>query len=64
VRLRLEREHGIPGIDGSQQVEPALSMGGKRLDSDCCIVVEVKNGQLVSSREHCVDLHNWDAFWA
>ena len=37
---------------------------GKRLDSDCCIVFEVKNGQMVSGREHLYDLHNWDAFWA
>ena len=37
---------------------------GKRLDSDCCIVFEVKDGQMVSGREHFYDLHNWDAFWA
>ena len=37
---------------------------GKRLDSDCCIVFEVRNGQMVSGREHFFDLHNWDAFWA
>jgi hypothetical protein len=37
---------------------------GKRLDSDCCIVFEVKNGQIVSGREYFFDLHNWDAFWA
>jgi ketosteroid isomerase-like protein len=35
---------------------------GKRLDSDCCIVFEVRNGQMVSGREHFYDLHNWDAF--
>lgn len=37
---------------------------GKRLATDCCIVFEVKNGQVVSGREHFFDLHNWDAFWA
>ena len=37
---------------------------GKRLDTDCCIVFEIKNGQMVSGREHFYDLHNWDAFWA
>jgi uncharacterized protein len=37
---------------------------GKRLDSDCCLVFEVKNGQMVSGREYFYDLHNWDAFWA
>lgn len=37
---------------------------GKRLDSDCCIVFEIRNGQMVSGREHFYDLHNWDDFWA
>jgi ketosteroid isomerase-like protein len=37
---------------------------GRRLDSDCCIVFEVRDGQIVSGREHFYDLHNWDAFWA
>ena len=37
---------------------------GRQLDTNCCIVFEVKNGQMVSGREHFFDLHNWDAFWA
>jgi hypothetical protein len=37
---------------------------GKRLDSNCCLVFEVRNGQIVSGREYFFDLHNWDAFWA
>ena len=37
---------------------------GKRLDSDCCIVFEVKDGQVISAREYFFDLHNWDAFCA
>ena len=37
---------------------------GKRLETDCCIVFEVKNGQIVPGREHFYDLHNWDGFWA
>lgn len=37
---------------------------GRTLDSDCCIVFQVENGQVVSGREHFFDLHNWDAFWA
>lgn len=37
---------------------------GKTLDVDCCIVIEVKDGQVVSGREHFYDLHAWDAFWA
>lgn len=37
---------------------------GKRLDTDCCLVFEIKDGKCVSGREHFYDLHNWDAFWS
>ena len=37
---------------------------GKRLDTDCCVVFEIRNGKLVSGREHFRDLGNWDSFWA
>lgn len=37
---------------------------GRRLDSDCCLVFEIRNGRVISGREHFYDLHNWDAFWA
>ncbi len=37
---------------------------GKTLDTDCCIVFEVKDGRVVSGREHFFDLANWDAFWS
>ena len=37
---------------------------GKRLETDCCIEFEVRNGRIVSGREHFFDLHAWDAFWA
>jgi ketosteroid isomerase-like protein len=37
---------------------------GKRLDTDCCIVFELRDGRIVSGTEHFFDLHNWDAFWA
>lgn len=37
---------------------------GKRLDVECCIVFEVKGGQIVSGREHFYNLHAWDAFWS
>ncbi|MEZ5956925.1 MAG: nuclear transport factor 2 family protein [Hyphomonadaceae bacterium] len=36
---------------------------GKRLDVSCCIVFEVKNGKIISGREHFYDLYNWDQFW-
>jgi ketosteroid isomerase-like protein len=37
---------------------------GRTLDSMCCIVFLVKDGRIVSGKEHFLDLHNWDAFWA
>jgi ketosteroid isomerase-like protein len=37
---------------------------GKVLATDCCITFEVKNGRIVSGKEHFFDLANWDAFWA
>ena len=37
---------------------------GKQLDTDCCIVFEVKDGRIVSGREHFYDLTNWDQFWS
>jgi ketosteroid isomerase-like protein len=37
---------------------------GKRLDVDCCTAFEVRDGRIVSGREHFFDLHAWDAFWA
>ena len=37
---------------------------GKRLNVGCCIVFQVKDGRIVSGREHFYDLHNWDDFWA
>ena len=36
---------------------------GRRLDVMCCIVFEMKNGRVVSGREHFFDLYNWDQFW-
>jgi len=38
--------------------------GGRRLDTRCCIVFQVRNGELVDAREHFFDLHAWDAFWS
>jgi len=37
---------------------------GKQLDTDCCIVFELKNGRITDGREHYYDLHNWDTFWS
>jgi hypothetical protein len=37
---------------------------GKRLEVDCCIEFEVRDGRIVRGREHFFDLYAWDAFWA
>lgn len=37
---------------------------GKNLDVSCCIVFEVKDGQIIDGREYFFDLHAWDEFWA
>ncbi len=37
---------------------------GRRLDVDCCIEFAVRDGKIVSGREHFFDLHAWDAFWS
>jgi uncharacterized protein len=37
---------------------------GKKLDTDCCIVFEVKDGQIISGKEYFFDLNAWDEFWS
>ena len=37
---------------------------GKRLDVDCCIVFELKDGRVIDGREHFHDLYAWDEFWS
>ena len=37
---------------------------GKHLDVGCCIVFEVKDGQIIDGREHFYDLYAWDEFWS
>ena len=37
---------------------------GKRLDVGCCIAFEIKDGKIVSGREHFYDLYAWDEFWS
>jgi ketosteroid isomerase-like protein len=37
---------------------------GKRLDVDCCIVFEFRDGRVIDGREYFYDLHAWDAFWS
>jgi uncharacterized protein len=37
---------------------------GKRLDVDCCLVFEFKDGRVVDGREYFHDLYAWDEFWS
>ena len=37
---------------------------GKRMDVDCCIVFELKDGKVVSGREYFFNLHVWEEFWS
>lgn len=37
--------------------------GEKSLDTGCCIVFQVRDGRILSGREHFFDLYNWDGFW-
>ena len=37
---------------------------GQRLDVMCCIVFEIKDGQIFSGREYFFDLYAWDEFWS
>ena len=37
---------------------------GRTLDVLCCITFEVKNGHIISGKEHFFDLYSWDEFWS
>ena len=37
---------------------------GKKLDTDCCIIFELKDGKLMSGKEYFFDQYAWDTFWA
>lgn len=37
---------------------------GKHLDVDCCLVLELEDGRVVSGSEHFYDLYAWDEFWS
>ena len=37
---------------------------GKNLNVDCCIVFEIRDGQIYSGKEFFFDLNNWDDFWS
>ncbi len=37
---------------------------GKRLDVDCCLVFELKDGRVTDGREYFSDVQAWDEFWS
>ena len=37
---------------------------GKRLDLGCCAALHLRNGRIISGREHFFNLYAWDAFWS
>lgn len=37
---------------------------GKRLDVDCCLVFEIKDGRIFAGREYFYNLSAWDEFWS
>ena len=37
---------------------------GKQLDVDCCIVFEIKDGQIFDGKEYFYNLNAWDEFWS
>jgi uncharacterized protein len=37
---------------------------GRQLDTNCCIVLELEDGQVKSGTEYFLDLNNWDDFWS
>lgn len=37
---------------------------GRKLNTECCIVFEIKDGQIYSGKEFFFNLNNWDEFWS
>jgi len=37
---------------------------GKKLEVDCCIVFEFRDGQILGGKEFFFDLNAWDEFWS
>jgi uncharacterized protein len=37
---------------------------GKKLDVECALVFEIKDGKVVDGREHLYDVNAWDEFWS
>lgn len=37
---------------------------GRKLDVECCIVFDVRDGKIADGREYFYDLGAWDEFWS
>lgn len=37
---------------------------GRKLDVDCCILFEIKDGMIYSGKEFFYELDEWDEFWS
>jgi ketosteroid isomerase-like protein len=37
---------------------------GKKLDVDCCVTFQLKNGRVTEGREYVYNLYAWDEFWS
>lgn len=64
--FRVELAHVI--ADGAGHVVGIHRSTGRRkgrsLDVMCCIEFEVRNGRIISGKEHYFDLYAWDEFWS
>lgn len=56
----------FPGADGRVVAMHHNSgeRNGKQLDVECCIVVQIEGGRMVSGTEYFHDLHAWEDFWS
>ena len=52
------------GIEGHARRHPGARLDDLAGGVTCCILFEVAKDQIVSGREHFVDLYAWDEFWA
>jgi ketosteroid isomerase-like protein len=63
--FQAELRHVLADDDGAVGIHHnSAERDGKRLDVDCCLVFEIKDGRVTDGREHFYDLHAWDEFWS
>ena len=66
--LELFDEHASCHTPGRGRVvglhQNTATGNGKQLDVSCCLVFELKDGQVTDGREYFYDLNAWEEFWA